>query len=387
MNHHQQTEFKNLVNGSSESERRSTGKLTVRNLKPKMTKRQELSCVQFELEELPTETILNIFSFLDIRGLLKCGHVSSRIRAISNDESLWLKLNLSGGNVPYELVEKAAKNGCKYLCLANTYLYGGENSKLPLNLKYLESCLMGSEIACKRLLQNCRSLEKLGIDNFSYPNITIISEDAIENIGKNGQTLKVLNLGCVDVDNPTKAIQKLFNSCVELNELSVEFVYPRSHTAMVNNLTRNIQKVHLGCDLKDEHVKLLVERCNKITELQLSFNSITKDSVDSIATHLNSSLEKLDVSHTKIDSTALLQLRSVGTLKVLICLNFEDDNADKDEDIEELKILRKNMPQVSINEEKFYIATSYKGPRHRRSYILKKGFWEIKAKAQKLFNN
>ena len=91
-------------------------------------------------------------------------------------------------------------------------------------------------------------------------------------------------------------------------------------TAMVNNLTLNIQKVDLGSinSLQDEHVKLLVERCNRITELKLSNTSVTNDSMESIATHLNSCLEKLDVCHTEIDSTALLQLRSVGTLKVLM---------------------------------------------------------------------
>ena len=67
--------------------------------------------------------------------------------------------------------------------------------------------------------------------------------------------------------------------------------------------------------MKDRHVLTLVERCKIITELDLSFTSITNDSMDSIATHLNSSLEKLDVSHTKIDSTALLELKSVRTLK------------------------------------------------------------------------
>ena len=76
-------------------------------------------------------------------------------------------------------------------------------------------------------------------------------------------------------------------------------------------------------NLKDRHVKTLVERCNKITELDLSYTSITNDCVDSIATHLNSSLEKLDVSHTKIDSTALLRLGTVRTLKVLNCLKEE----------------------------------------------------------------
>merc|ERR1712037_141316 len=95
-------------------------------------------------------------------------------------------------------------------------------------------------------------------------------------------------------------------------------------TAMVNNLTPNIRKVDLSCQFKsshlqDEHVKLLVERCNRITELNLGGRtSITNVSVDSIATHLNSSLEKLNVSKTQIDCTALLQLRAVGTLKVLL---------------------------------------------------------------------
>ena len=79
-------------------------------------------------------------------------------------------------------------------------------------------------------------------------------------------------------------------------------------TAIVNNLTPNIRKVDLGSILKDEHVKLLVETCNRITELKLAFTSITKDSVNSIATHLNLSLEKVDVSFT-IDSTALLHFQ------------------------------------------------------------------------------
>jgi hypothetical protein len=121
-----------------------------------------------------------------------------------------------------------------------------------------------------------------------------VDVDTIENVGKNGQTLKVLNLGSVhlrNVGNPTKAIQKLFKSCVELNELNFGYLKVQELslsqqgelvTAMVNNLTPKIWKVDLGFryNLKDKHVKLLVERCNRITELTLSFSSITKDSED-----------------------------------------------------------------------------------------------------------
>ena len=58
---------------------------------------------------------------------------------------------------------------------------------------------------------------------------------------------------------------------------------------VVHNLTPKIKKVDLSRNesLKDRHVKVLVQRCNQISELDLSFASITNDCVDSIATHLN----------------------------------------------------------------------------------------------------
>ncbi len=67
-----------------------------------MAKRQKLSFCQ--LIELPDEVILKIMGFLDLKELLLCGQVSKRLRAISNDESLWLKLNLSGREIPYDFI-------------------------------------------------------------------------------------------------------------------------------------------------------------------------------------------------------------------------------------------------------------------------------------------
>ena len=59
-------------------------------LTERMSKRQKLSF--FHLEGLPDEILLEIFSLLDIRGVLQCGQVSNRLRAISNDKSLWQKV-------------------------------------------------------------------------------------------------------------------------------------------------------------------------------------------------------------------------------------------------------------------------------------------------------
>ena len=343
------------------------------------TKRQKLSFV-----DLPDEIILKIFTFLDIREILKCGQVSQRIRAISNDESLWLQLNFFEGHVPYGLLEKAAQNGCRYLSLAFACLVGVENLAMPLNLKYLDISQYpgnpfesGTLEVTQGLLKNCLSLEKLAMQNLG------LESEATNHIGKNGQTLKVLDLSGVlprgGFLNPTEAIKNLFKSCVELIELNFSntwfnqgFYESEIFTALVYNLTPKIMKVDFSSNLnlKDRHVLTLVERCKKITELDLSFTSITNYCVDSIATHLNSSLEKLDVSHTKIDSTALLELKSVGTLKVLRC---------SVKNIKKRRNLRKNLPQVIINKDEYLssIATSTSD-----TVDYENGFWEIKAKAQ-----
>ena len=224
------------------------------------------------------------------------------------------------------------------------------------------------------LLRNCHSLQKLAMENL------ILDSDDIEDIGNNFKTLKILDLEDIRIGhiypNPTKAIQKLFKRCVELIELNFStkgFYESELFTAIAYNLTPKIMKVDFSSNfnLKDRHVLTLVEMCKKITELDLSFTSITNYCVDSIATHLNSSLEKLDVSHTKIDSTALLELKSVGTLKVLRC---------SVKNIKKRRNLRKNLPQVSINEVSYCIASSTSDTVLFPDY----GFWEIKAKAQKL---
>ena len=72
---------------------------------------------------------------------------------------------------------------------------------------------------------------------------------------------------------------------------------------LVDKMTPTILKLDLAFqNFTDEHVKTLVKRCNKITHLDLTCTQITNDSVRSIIKHLNTSLEKLNVSMTEVDS-------------------------------------------------------------------------------------
>jgi hypothetical protein len=176
--------------------------------------------------------------------------------------------------------------------------------------------------------------------------LTLDSDD-IQFICQSGQTLQVLDLeNCnFDVSNPMKLFQDLFSNCAHLTELNMSYICLHSNKfniqALVDNLTPTILKVSLERqgNLQDEHVKKLVKRCNNITHLDLSSTSITNNSVHSIIGQLRASLEKLNVSRTKVDFATLLELKSMPALRTLIC---PDEN---------IKNLKQQLPHISINKE------------------------------------
>ena len=354
----------------------------------RMSKRQRLSF--FHFEGLPDEIILKIFSLLDIKGVLHCGQVSKRLRDISNDQGLWSKLNLSGREVPYDFIKKAIQNGCEYLDLSFSLVNGGKKAEETWKLKYLKISQSADEWdQCDRevpegVLQNCHFLQKLAVDNL------ILNSREIEQICQNGETLQNLSLEGCDIGyyHRTELIQKLFTKCHQLTELNIykysgnmvgnNILLDQHICALVDNLTPNILRLNFGCQesVQDKHVKTLVRRCNKITELDLSGTSITNDSVESIITHLKT-LEKLDLDFTDIDFSKILQLKSIPTLKILRC--FYGVNK---ENTEKIKNLKQQLPQIRINEDDFQIASSTK---EVNGSIDPDWFWEIRAEQQDLF--
>ena len=346
-----------------------------------MSKRQKLSF--FHLEDLPNEILLEIFSLLDIKGVLQCGQVSKRLRAISNDQSLWLKLNIFERKVPFDFIEKAIQNGCEYLNLSCSRIHRGvKMSEMPWKLKYLE--INWAPNGLEGVLQNCHFLQKLSVANLSLDSL------AIEKICQNGETLRILSLErcAIEYYQRTELIQKLFTKCSQLIEVNLnkgiggffgnEILLDPHLFALIDNLTPNILKLNLSSQdyVEDKHVKTLVQKCNKITELGLSFTQITNKSIESIVKNL-SSLEKLDVYHTKIDYPTLLQLKSIPTLKVLRCFGRR-----KKKDAEKFKNLKLQLPHISINEEYLHIA---KPSKEVYGEVDLDWLWEIRSKPQDLF--
>ena len=73
-----------------------------------------------DIELLPNEILLNIFSNLSIKELLKCAQVSKKFRQISHDGSFWKCVNLYNQRVSCQFVAQLLHLGTEYLNLLGT---------------------------------------------------------------------------------------------------------------------------------------------------------------------------------------------------------------------------------------------------------------------------
>ena len=257
------------------------------------------------LDDVPDEVILRVFSNLEIKDFIRCGQVSKRIRAISQDQSLWLRLDLyKNKSVAPGFLEYIINNGCKYLGLglAQIAQIDGESLKCnPSQLKCLDlSFCRGSLQVFDDLLSSCHSLEKLALTSQCH---ILQNKDLVKTMCHQfGTSLQVLdvsncyrpNMEIIDLE----MIQLLIGSFSQLKEVNFGNTYlsEESLDYVCNNLSENVVKLGL-CNqekLMDKHVTTLVNRCNKLTSLDLeNCCSISKISTTNIIECLKSSLEEL----------------------------------------------------------------------------------------------
>merc|ERR1712008_419339 len=101
------------------------------------------------------------------------------------------------------------------------------------------------------------------------------------------------------------------------------------------------------------------------------------DSLQSIVQHLNTSLEWQNIAGSKIDFDALVQLKSVATLKTLFCSL----------DAENIKNLKLQLPNVRVTSEFRSEFLPIACPNKIVNGSLDNGWiWEIRAKQQDLFS-
>ena len=144
--------------------------------------------------DLPDELILKVLSYIETVDMLRCGGVSKRIRTISNDDSLFQTVNLSGKIVKADFLETVLNKGCKSLKLSDSSIRGNLNLIQNSQLRELDlsncsaTTYYSTSGVLEELVKSCDSLQ-----TFSLIGLKLIPK-LVSSICKNSQTLQVLNL-------------------------------------------------------------------------------------------------------------------------------------------------------------------------------------------------
>ena len=161
--------------------------------------------------DLPDELILKILSYTETADIFRCGRVSNRrIKTISNDDSLFQRVNLGGRCLKAKFLETASNNGCKSLNLSGSSIWGNLNLTLESQLRELDlsNCKLTRYEVFEELLASCHFLQTLSLEGLK------MTPKILASICKNRQTLQVLNL--YDVFLETKCYQEIIKACQKI---------------------------------------------------------------------------------------------------------------------------------------------------------------------------
>ena len=300
-----------------------------------------------QLQDLPDEIILQIFSFLPKQDLSKVAQVSKRTSVIAKDPYLWRRVSFWRKKVTTSFLQQVINRKCKFLSLHNAEVEGTLNLNEHSTLETLDiSGCKANEGVLEELLGSCHSLEKFAMMNLA------VSSGMITNIcEQNGTTLVALNMGqCREV--PLNSIELIINNCARLKSLNLYNVRI-SETAvndLMNFLNPNIESLCFGFRhvVKDSHVEILLKRCKKIKHLGIISCGISNMSVTHIVNHLKETLSRLDLSAQHISSGKLDDLKSMQRLKFLKCLYIRY-NGRRSAEVNRLRILLPNVRQWHLS--------------------------------------
>ena len=183
----------------------------------KCSKIAKLSSVGFE--DMPDEIILQIFKHLEFYDNASSSQVCKRWKLLSEDQSLWQRINLGGRQVPAKFIEKALRHGCQYLRLHGTKIKsvpGPSSFSVKNQLKYLSNFYYdGNEVLIKNLIGATQLLEKLSIEHCSARR-PFFQPDIIQN----KKTITVLRIRANTLSVET--VKSIFTNCLELTVVNLQ---------------------------------------------------------------------------------------------------------------------------------------------------------------------
>ena len=310
-------------------------------------------------QDLPDELVLNILSYSETKDLISCGQVSKRTRRISHDGTLWLSTNLEKKVVKTELLEMILGKGCRILNLCHSKIIGSLSSNIKSQLRVLNFSPATSDglktntiEVLEELLFSCCSLQHLVMEG------VFLTHKMVVGICKNGKTLQRLNLNFSDASSFPITIphylQDIIKWCQELREVDLAYMNNIGGLKdddvefLVKNIPPNVERLNLsGSRIMDDHVKILLVRCNKIKAFSLEATWITDKSLKNIRQYLNLTLEELSLGgifqrHSiDVSLAGILALKSMPKLKILNVYFLKNDK--------EIQNLRQHLPHLTIH--------------------------------------
>ena len=293
-----------------------------------------------KFQDLPEELILTILSYLEVSVLISCGQVSRKIRKITHDNSLWVTANFVEKIVKTELLEIILGKGCMILNITNCDVIGNLSSNIKSQLRVLNLSLPDAW-NCIYLSLNTDVFEKLLFSSCSLQHLVMrgiqLTPKMAQSICNNGKTLQILNLNYSSVEalsypfvDDLSYLQEVSKCCQELKEINfneVEGLPSDDLEVLAKKIPPNVEKLDLStADVMDDHVKILLSRCNKIKALSLNAMWITDFSFTNIRRYLNLTLEELSLTEYKsINFTGIFELKSMPRLKCLKLRYKEED--------------------------------------------------------------
>ena len=313
----------------------------------KSTMSKRLKRSRLELESLPDEILLQIFSYIDFQELLQCGQVSKRIRGICSDNSLWEGIFLLQKKVKAEFIKSILDRNCDTLSIKTTVIDGSVKLNRPSKLTALDLYCDATKDFYHEILNSCSSLEFLLMNGIKY-SLNLVLQNLCK---RNGQTLTSLSLGeCKWISK--NSLQVILKHCTQLTQIDLwdTNMSQDSMDFFVNNLSPNVKRISLSSNtenMKDRHIETLVSRCNRITKLDLSDTELTHTSITSVIQHLKQSLVCLQVEDCeKMSLEKVLELKSMPKLEILT-YGFESFRCWH------TTVLREKLPHLKINHDDF----------------------------------
>ena len=227
-----------------------------------MSKR--LKRFSLQLESLPDEILLEIFSYMDFQELLLCSQVSKRIRAICSDKSYWEEMDLFGKRVKAEFIKSILDRNCELLIMRDTVIEGCVKLNRPSKLTHLEltGWFHGSSTKdfYHEILNSCYSLEVLVMNGVTHK-LNIVFQNLCK---RNGQTLQGINLAeCKWISK--RSVQGITKNCTHLTEVNLRLVKmpQEAMDLLVSGLSPNVKKVNFASkymNMRNSHIEALLSR-------------------------------------------------------------------------------------------------------------------------------